>query len=145
MPLRQGPSVAASASAGLGVPSLVANVPMEQEGDDTTANPPFEHHPPPIVWTADTDLVFLPGSTRLTLTIQSPPLRDVISDSFETLRAFLLFDHSFPDAAAIPTVMRNCLIAAAAESRNPRGPIIHDRMNREEGYVDHLICLVSAP
>ena len=141
----------ASASVGLGVPSLLADIPIEQEGgngDDTTADtaadPPFEHHPPPIVWWSDTDLVFVPGTTRLTLTIQSPPLRDVITDSFKNLQAFLLFNHSFPDAAAIPTVMRECLISAAAESRNPRGPVIHDRMNREDGYIDHLICLVSA-
>jgi len=81
--------------------------------------------------------------TRLMLTIQSPPLHDVITDSFENLWAFLLFNHSFPDGAAIPTVMRDCLITAATESRNPRGPIIHDQMNQENGYLDHLLCLVS--
>ena len=145
MPLRQGSSIAASASVGLSVLS-VTNVPMEQEGgdgDDNSANPPLKHQLPPIVWSSDTDLVFLLGMTRLTLTIQSPLLCDVITDSFENLQAFLLFNHSFPDGAAIPTVMRDCLITAAAESRNPRGPIIRDQMNWEDGYLDHLLCLVS--
>ena len=138
--------MATSASTGLGIPSMVANVPMGQEGGggDTTA-PPLEHGMPHIVWTSDTDLVFIPGTTRLSLTIQSPPLRAIIHDAFENLRAFLLFDHSFPDGAAILTVIRDCLLTAAAESRNPRAPVIHDRMTREDGYLNHLICLVSVP
>jgi len=138
--------VAASASTSLGTSSSsVANVPTEQEQDGggggnvagSSSNPPL------AMWPSDTDLVSVPGTNRLTLTIQGPPVRAIIQDAFENIRAFLLFDHSFPDPVSIPSAIRGCLIGAAAESCNPRALDINRRMTEDDEYMNRLSRLVS--
>ena len=103
-------------------PSIIG-IPASQEGSGGDAtNPPVDHDP----WPSHTDLIFIPGTRKLTLTIQSPPLCTIIQDAFENMHAFLLLSHSFPDAVALPTIIRGCLIAAATKSRNLRASDICD-------------------
>ena len=100
---------------------------------------------PAAEWPADTDLVSVSGTNRLALMLQHPPVRAIIHDSFENVRAYILFDHSFPDAVAVPTIIRDCLIAAATESHNPRAPVILRRMTEVNEYMTRLSRLVSVP
>ncbi|KAF8259190.1 hypothetical protein EI94DRAFT_1813761 [Lactarius quietus] len=53
------------------------------------------------------------GPMQLMLTIQSPVIQTVISNSFEGLHATLLFENVFPDQAVSFTFIRDALITAA--------------------------------
>jgi len=150
---------AASASADLDTSFLVADIPTVQEGGDVAMDPSLNNNllvPPvslsndlPVLpaaeWPADTDLVSVSGTNRLALMLQHPPVHAIIHDSFENVRAYILFDHSFPDAVAVPTIIRDCLIAAATESHNPRAPVILRRMTEVNEYMTRLSRLVSVP
>jgi len=147
--------VAASASAGLGTSSSITDIPtvtVQEVGGGNAVGPSVNTpvvdpalvvDPAPVVWPSDTDLVFVPGSNRLILTMQSPPVRAIIHDAFDNTQALLFFDHSFPDATMMPTLLGGCYLTAAAESHNPRAPVIHSQLIQEAGYMDTLICLVS--
>ena len=147
--------MAASASAGLGTSSSITDIPtvtVQEVGGGNAVGPSVNAPvvdpapvvgPAPVVWPSDTDLVFVPGSNRLILTVQSPPVRAIIHDAFDNTQASLFFDHSFPDATMMPTLLRGCYLTAAAESHNPRAPVIHNQLIQEAGYMDTLIRLVS--
>jgi len=123
-------------------PSVEPDMPAPPDAADPSVD---QDVPMPAAtwWPSDTDLVFIPGTNRLSLTIQHPPVRAVIQDSLEHIRIFLYFNQSFPDPATIPTVIGNSLQAAALESDNPMAPHIHDRLLRDDGYQDNLSRLVS--
>jgi len=74
--------VAASASIGLDTPSLTTNIPQES-GDGDTVGPSINSDPAPPMWPNDTDLVFVPGTNRLILTMQTPPVCAVVHDAFD--------------------------------------------------------------
>lgn len=139
--------MATSASPSLDTPSLVDNVSAVQEGSgggDAAGPDPFlSINSTPVLWPSETNLVFT-GRNRLSLTNQSPLIRALLHDTFEGVRAFLLFDHSFPDAVAIPGVLKDCLLTAASESHNPMAPYIHARLTKDEEYMCQLGRLVSA-
>jgi hypothetical protein len=42
------------------------------------------------MWPVDTDLIFVPGMTRVTLTTQQPLLHSVIHDAFDRVQVYLL-------------------------------------------------------
>jgi hypothetical protein len=94
------------------------------------------------IWPSTTDLVFNPGTTKLTLNLQRGPLRAILHDAFEKLRAFLLLNNSFPDATTLPMVIKNCLITAAAESHYPSASDIRERLTQDDKYMDRLSRLV---
>jgi len=141
--------VAASASAGLGTSSSITDIPtvtVQEVGGGNAVGPSVNAPvvgPAPVVWPSDTDLVFVPGSNRLILTVQSLPVHAIIHDAFDNTQASLFFDHSFPDATMMPTLLGGCYLTAAAESRNPRALVIHSWLIQEAGYMDTLIHLVS--
>jgi hypothetical protein len=37
------------------------------------------------IWLVDTDLIYIPGSKKVMLTMQMPLIRTVVQDAFETL------------------------------------------------------------
>ncbi len=139
--------MAALAGASPGTLSSVANVPTEQEQEGGhgggAAGPSPNHNLRLAMWPTDTDLVFAPGTNRLMLTHQYPPVRAIMQDAFENVRAYLLFDHSFPDAISIPVAIRTCLLSATMESLNPRAVDIHGRLTKDFEYMDRLSYLVS--
>jgi hypothetical protein len=93
------------------------------------------------MWPANTDIVYPPGSNKLLLTAQRPLLRGVIQDSFENVRASLLFDNAFPDPISASLTIRAALIAAAD---NPRALSVRDQLMGDSGYLSKLNRLVSA-
>jgi hypothetical protein len=92
---------------------------------------------------ADTDLVFLKGSTKLTLTSQRTIVRAVVQDSIETLRAFLLFRNAFPDATVAFSFAREAL-DLAAEGHRPGGSLVQHRLQNDDEYAAKLLSLVSS-
>jgi hypothetical protein len=98
-------------------------------------------------WPADTDLKVLPGPhKKVILTIQSTPLRTVIQDSFEHLRASLLFEHAFPDSVLVLLFIRNALVTAAERCGPTLGPVamsIRSRLLNDNDYFLKISPLVS--
>jgi hypothetical protein len=93
-------------------------------------------------WLSNTDLIFKPGTKKVILTYQRQPLHAIIQDAFENMRAFLLFDHSFPDAATLPTIVGGCLVAAATNSWDPLASDICKRLTQDTAYMEKLSQLV---
>ena len=126
--------MAASASAGLGTSSSITDIPtvtVQEVGGGNAVGPSVNAPvvgPAPVVWPSDTDLVFVPGSNRLILTVQSPPVCAIIHDAFDNTQALLFFDHSFPDATMMPTLLGGCYLTVAAESHNPRALVIRSQL-----------------
>ena len=128
---------------------LVTDVPAisasQGGGGDDAADPSLDPYTgvPQGIWSSKMDLIFLGGTTRVMLTHQHPSVRAVIQDGFENMRAYLLLVNSFPDAVALPPVLRDCLISAAAGSQDPLAPDIHQRLHQDELYMGKLCPLVS--
>ena len=61
-------------------PSVEPDMPVPPDAADPSVD---QDVPMPAAtwWLSDTDLVFIPGTNRLSLTIQHPPVRTVIQDS----------------------------------------------------------------
>jgi len=93
-------------------------------------------------WPADIHLAFNPGSNKVMLTIQIPLIRTIIQDSFEDLRATLLFENAFPDPNLTILFLRKTLVGAA-RSHLPDAVNIHNRLLLDDEYRDKLSHLVS--
>ena len=117
------------------------SVNMALGGSDGGADVPFMLDQPDTTWPSATELVVVPGTSKVTLTIQCPLLRSVLQDTFENLRISLLFSNAFPDAAAIPTVIRTALITSA-KSHNRASDILK-RLLRDQDYMARMARLVS--
>ena len=76
------------------------------------------------------------------LTIQIPLIRTIIQDSFEDLRATLLFENAFPDPNLTILFLRKTLIGAA-RSRLPDTVNVYNRLLLDDKYRDKLSHLVS--
>jgi hypothetical protein len=121
------PNVAPNVVANV-APNVVANV-----IPNIIPNTPNLH---PATWPVDTDLIFVAGTTRVTLTAQQPLLRSVMHDAFDRVRVYLLFNNAFPEATTILSMTRASLVAAA-QSRE-RVSSIYQRLLHDEGYIDTL-------
>ena len=93
-------------------------------------------------WPRETDLIYLPGTTKVLLTLQLPLIRTVLQDAFENLRASLMFEHTFPDPNSTILFVRKNLVSAA-RSHLPRAVDVHRRLLSDNTYLEKLCCLVS--
>jgi hypothetical protein len=107
-------------------------------------DPSLKSNLPRGIWPSYTDLIFNPGSRKVTLMLQPVPLRSILQDAFENMRVYLLFNNSFPDAAILPGVIRDCLISVATESQDPQALDIRERLNRDDAYINKLSRLVRS-
>ncbi|KAI0281892.1 hypothetical protein BC826DRAFT_1190840 [Russula brevipes] len=98
---------------------------------------------PPPQWPAITDLCTVPGTNRVTLSVQPPLLRLVIQDSFEHVRASLLFQHAFPEPTATIAVLKDALLSATNSHRLKASPI-HNRLLVDDTYVVQMSRLLRA-
>jgi hypothetical protein len=128
------------------VPNVVSNVapnivPDAIPNDVPTVVPNVAPNVHQATWPIETDLILVPGTTRVMLTHQLPLLRSVIHDAFEGVRVSLLFGNSFPDATVIPSMTRDALVEAAES--HERASNIHQRLLFDEEYATSMIRLVS--
>jgi hypothetical protein len=93
-------------------------------------------------WPEITNLCTVPGTTRVTLSIQTPLIRLVIQDAFEHVRASLLFKHAYPNPIVVIGVVKGALLSAA-ESHRPSASSIHNRLLHDDPYMFKMSCLVS--
>ena len=143
MPSQQGSGIGSpSQGGGRGAPSQGggSSAPLQQGGDDTITG---THAPIPPLWPADTDLVFQPGTNKITLMTQQPLVRIVIQDGIENVRAHLMSSHAFPDLAATLPIVRAALLHAAT-SHFPSTFHVHRRLQSDEDYVGPISCLVCS-
>lgn len=94
-------------------------------------------------WPAITNLCTVPGTNRVTLSVQVPLMRVIIQDTFEHVRAFILFDHAFPDPTLTATVVRNALVSAA-NSHRPAASCIDNRLRCDDTYLFQMSRLPRA-
>jgi hypothetical protein len=80
---------------------------------------------------------------KLKLIGQGKLLNSILLIVFENVRASILFDYSFPDGAALPTVIKHCLLAAAVESHELNTLFVYDRLLDDPKYLSDLTYLVS--
>ncbi|KAH9013213.1 hypothetical protein EDB85DRAFT_2158401 [Lactarius pseudohatsudake] len=97
----------------------------------------------PPKWAAETEIQFMPGTNRVVLTVQGTLLRTVIQDAFEYLRAAILFQHAFPDAALTLSYVREALITAARQC-GPVAASIYTRMLNDTEYFTKIVPLPRA-
>ena len=131
------PNVAMAVAANI-VPDVVANVVL-----DVVANVVHDVAPNSrqAAWPVKTDLIFVPGTTRVLLTQQSPIIHSIIQDAFENTRVYLMFSNAFPDAIIIPLITRDALVAAAKRCQSTSR--IYQRLLNDEQYVIDMSPLVS--
>jgi hypothetical protein len=94
-------------------------------------------------WAEITNLCTVPGTDRVTLSVQVPIMRLVIQDAFEHVRASLLFTHAYPGPTAVVAVVRGALLSAA-DSHRPTASSIHNRLLHDDPYLFKMSRLVSA-
>lgn len=94
-----------------------------------------------VVWPTETDLIYVPGTMKVMLTLQLPLIRTVLQDGIENLRASLLVEHAFPDPNLSVLFIRKNLVGAA-RSHLPRANNIHRRLLVDNAYLDKLSRLV---
>jgi hypothetical protein len=101
------------------------------------ANPPA-----PTVPSNDTDLIFILGTNRLTLSAQRPLIHVIVQDAIENIRASLLFDHAFPNAAQAINSIQESLFTAAEKYR-PGASAIATRLHMDNEYLGLMVRLVN--
>jgi len=92
-------------------------------------------------WPVDTDLVFSPGSTKLSLLNQRPIVRAVIQEGIENLRAALMFTDGFPGLCSTLTLVKDSLFTAAMHHK-PGATEMLDRLTRDQEYLLKITPLV---
>jgi hypothetical protein len=103
---------------------------------------PIVAYGPDAPWPVNTDLIYVPGTTRIMLTAQHPMMQTVIHDTFEKVHTLLLFDCAFPDASVLPPIIRDALITAASFNV-PRVSNIYCQLLKDNKYATKLGHLVS--
>jgi len=94
-------------------------------------------------WPSETEVVLFPGTNRVLLTLQTALMRTIFQDTFEHLRASLLFIHAFPDPALTRSMISEAL-GAATQSHLPRAAIIRNRLELDEDYMAKMCRLVGS-
>ena len=96
-------------------------------------------------WDRETDLFYIPGTNRLTLSAQKPLIRVLVQDAIDDIRASLLFVHAFPEGLDKVALIRDALLAVA-EKYEPGSTHIHERLVNDRVYMaemGRLVCVIS--
>ena len=70
----------------------------------------------PPTWPTETDIIFLPGSNKLLLTVQHPIMHLVIQEAIKWTRANIMCGNVFPNAIDILKYIKDAFLAAADEN-----------------------------
>lgn len=124
--------------------SATANAGSVTAGDDMV-NPQESSHnsdaPVDAPWPAETDLLLVSGSNKVMLTVQRPLMRAVLQDTFERIRAAMVFKTAFPNVfETIDMITDNLIIAA---EKNERATNIYNRLVIDGDYTTNMSRLVS--
>ena len=84
----------------------------------------------------DTDLIFLPGSNKVMLTVQRPVVRAVIQDAIKRVHAALMFSNAFPDVFDTLKFISDALVTAA--DLNDQATNIYHRLKADGLYTSTI-------
>jgi hypothetical protein len=90
----------------------------------------------------EADLVLPLGSNKVTLNAQHLLVHAVIQDSFDHLRASLMFTNTFPDGSLTIEFIKDALVLSAL-GHAPGARYIYQRLLYDEDYISKIIPLVS--
>jgi hypothetical protein len=57
------------------------------------------------IWLAEIDIVYVPGTSKVKISLQSCLMQGIFHGAFELVRCHLVFVHAFPDAVAMPDMI----------------------------------------
>jgi len=137
----ESPPTASSASGNSIIAAPVNGAEMSQESSSSSSHSVVVHNLGSPTWPAATDLIFLPGSNKVMLTVQRPLIRMVIQDAIERTRATMMFTDAFPDVFDALKFIKDALILAAELKENATD--VHDRLNSDHEYTINMSRLVS--
>jgi hypothetical protein len=135
-------SPAATGSATANASSIVTAGDDMAHDSNVPADPVVVPEPLQETWPSETDLIFLPGSNKLLLTVQRPLMRVVFQDTFERIRAVMLFKNAFPNVYDAITMITDNLIRATES--NDRATHIYNRLILDGDYTNNMSRLVSS-
>ncbi|KAF8263175.1 hypothetical protein EI94DRAFT_1704178 [Lactarius quietus] len=99
--------------------------------------------PSPSPSTTQTDLHFVPGSTRIILTGQRPIVHMVIQEAIDNVWASLLFVDAFPDSNCALKYIQDALITAT-ERQCPAAADVLKRLQEDNEYMLAIVPLPRA-
>jgi len=100
-------------------------------------------------WPVETDLIYVAGTNKVMLSLQSYLLHTIFHDTFDNVCCKLLTEHAFPDAVAIPKMLTRCILDAAKTRMtfdgqyNASAACVHQRLLSNNNYLTKMIRLVS--
>lgn len=109
-------------------------------GGDAPVNPVIVPEPSQEIWPADTELLLIPGSSKIMLTVQRPVMHAVFQETFERIRAAMLFQNAFPNLFDTIEMITDNIIRAA-ESID-RATNIFNRLVVDGDYTSEMTRLV---
>jgi hypothetical protein len=133
-----------SATANYGTITADDDVATSQEGSgssDAPVEPVTAPVPSQGSWPADTELLLVPGSNKIMLTVQRPLIRAVFHDTLDRTRAAMMFQNAFPNAYDTVEMITDSIIRAA-ETVN-QATNIFNRLVMDSDYKSDMIRLVS--
>lgn len=107
---------------------------------------PTVTHP---TWPVETEIVYVAGTTKVKLSIQSRLLQEIFHKAFENVRSGLLFVDAFPKTDKVPGVVLRAVLQAAEDLTCVRGQYnasaacVHQRLLSDDDYQNKMIRLVS--
>ena len=90
----------------------------------------------------EADLVIPPGLNKVMLTRQRPLVHAVIQDSFDHIRASIVFTNAFPNGSLAIEFAKDALVLSAL-SHAPGARDIYKRLLYDEEYISKIVPLVS--
>jgi hypothetical protein len=118
--------------------------PQEPEGS-RGSNAPVDvvvaPEPSELTWPSETELILVSGSNKIMLTVQRPIMRAVFQDTFERIRAAMVFGNAFPGVHGVIEMVTDNLIRAAES--NDRATNIYNRLVLDGEYTTSMSRLVS--
>ena len=120
------------------------NLATSQESSSSsnaTVDPLIVPGPPQQTWPAETDLLLMPGSNKVMLTLQRPVMRAVFQETFERIRAAMVFQNAFPNVYDTVEMISDTLIKAAESIDHATN--IFNRLVMDSDYTTNMSRLVS--
>jgi hypothetical protein len=110
-------------------------------GSDAPIGPAVVPAPSQESWPADTELLLVPGSKKIMLTVQRPLMRAVFHETFERIRAAMMFQNAFPNVYDTIEMITDNIIRAAETVDQATN--IFNRLVLDGDYTSEMSRLVS--
>jgi hypothetical protein len=93
------------------------------------------------MWNCETNLSYITGSNRLTLSVQKPMICVIVQDAIDDIWASLLFIHAFLEGPDKVALVQGTLLAVA-EKHKLGSTHIHEHLIHDREHTAQMSCLV---